>query len=309
MFTQILDQYKIDYLGKGNMQSSADQTVKKLDRILSQMYEDSGVCVEGEVIKGISPKILLAWNRRMISEGKEMSTRNNYIAALNPFLEWALANEYLEISTSPRSYNEVPIYKILKIGKLPREDSIPEDQRKPKSFTKEQILSLMAAIKGRYEVRDRAILALLIYSGIRESELCSLTLASVLSQPRGMIYLKRKGGSWKHTPVNDAFYPYLDAYLKQRGDLSDLTRPLFANPSGDFLSRMGLWKMVSKYEKAIGIQTGVHILRHTVISNIDKNYSAGAARDIANHSSLFMTNKYDHTTQEERREAINRLDW
>ena len=62
-------------------------------------------------------------------------------------------------------------------------------------------------------------------------------------------------------------------------------------------------------EKKLGMQTGVHILRHSFVSNIEKNAGAGAARDLANHKSLAITNRYDHTSPQDRREAVGKLDW
>lgn len=309
MFTKILEQYRIDYLGKGNMTSSADQAYERLLRVLNNLYENYGVRIENDVFVGLTPKVLLQWNRQMTLDGKTMATKNAYIVTLNPFLKWLIINEYLVQERSDNHLSDIPIYSVLKAGKLPKENSIPIEERKTKSFTCDQIKSLMGCMSGRNAIRNRAILALFIYSGIRESELCSLTLASILSQPHGLMYLKRKGGLWQHTPIADAFYPYLDEYLSERENTSDLTAPLFLSENGGFLTRVAVWKLISKAEKAAGLVSGVHILRHTVISNIDKNYSAGAARDIANHSSLVITNRYDHTTQEERLEAINSLDW
>ena len=309
MFSQLLERYRRYYIGLGNMESTADQACEKINRILNSLYSTYGVRFEEMKFSGLTSPVLMAWYDDLVSAGRAMSTRNNYVALLNPFMKWAVIIGALDKRQDPRDYDETPVYEVLEIHKLPREENIPASQRKQRSFTKEQLMMLMDSIKGRNSVRNRAILALFIHSGIRESELCSLTLSSVLDQPRGRIYLRRKGGAWKHTEVGEAFYPYLEAYLKTRGDLDDKNSPLFLSNDGGHLTRNAVWRMFHKYETSLGLTSGVHIFRHTVISNIDKNSSAGAARDIANHTTLNMTNRYAHTTPQERAAAINNLDW
>ena len=299
MIEEILTEYRVMYIGLGNMPSSADQACEKLLRIMKKMDVHF---TNGKLI-GIRPRTLSKWYSEMVVSGLKMSTRNNYVALLNPFLSWAVDMEYLEEGDGKK-----PIYQVLKAGKLPREEETPEGERRAKAFTEEEVRSLLREMPGRNKIRDRAILALFLASGIRVSELCSLNLSSVIDQPRGTIYLKRKGGMWKHTEVSDFFYKHLDEYLKTR-DLSDHDAPLFLTSQGVRCNRNQLWRVISYKEKALGLETGVHILRHTTLSNLEKKGGASITRDIANHSSFSMTNRYTHTTEDERRRAINSLDW
>ena len=299
MLKKILYEYRIMYIGLGNMPSTADQMVEKLERILKKM----NVSFDGEKLIGIKAKTLSRWYADMVADGLKMSTRNNYVVLLNPFLSWAVDMEYLDVEPGKKA-----IFEVLKTGKLPKEDEVPEEERKVKAFTPEQVRLLMAELSGKNKVRDRAIIALFLGSGIRVSELCSLNLSSVLDQPRGTLYLRRKGGAWKHTEVADFCYKYLEEYLSTR-DVSDHNDPLFLTTHGTRCNRQQIWDFLSRKEKELGLQTGVHILRHTTLSNVEKNSSASVTRDLANHTSFAMTNKYTHTTAEERSAAINRLDW
>jgi site-specific recombinase XerC len=49
--------------------------------------------------------------------------------------------------------------------------------------------------------RDRAIVALLSGSGLRASELCSLTINQWFGRQNGHIYVKRKGGAMRWLAV------------------------------------------------------------------------------------------------------------
>lgn len=304
MFKSILNEYRIEYIGKGNMPGTADQVIEKLAMILSRLNQQSGVHMEGERIAGINVPVLKRWYNLMTADNLKMATRNNYVTLLNPFLFWAC--DMRRIVKDPQ--DERPVYEVLKVNRLPREDETPEHERKQKMLTPDQVHALILESPGRYQTRDRAILALFLASGLRVSELCSLTLASILESDPGTVYVRRKGGSWKHTEVADFCYKYLRDYLDTR-DLSDLSAPLFITAQGTPCSRKQLWKLIADKEKHLGLPTGVHILRHTTLSNAEKHGGAGVARDIANHSTLFMTNKYDHTTHEDRRAALNMLDW
>ena len=311
MFSGALEKYRIAYIGKGNQETTAVAVCKELERILYQLNRNYGVRIEEGRFVGLTSPVLMDWYNDMTKLGRKMTTKNCYVSLLNPFLKWAVKYQMIPKKRDSSDPDELPIYEVLETNRLPKEDSIPDDQKKQKAYTGEQLLSIMDAIEevgGTHRERNKAILALLMYSALRVSELCSLTVSSVLEQPHGTIYVKRKGGVWKYTPVHESFYPYLYAYLDKRGPVKGEEK-LFTSQKGGGVTRSQVWRILSKYEELQGFTTGCHIIRHTVISNIDKNYGAGAARDIANHSSLAITNRYTHTTAQERSEAINSLDW
>ena len=158
------------------------------------------------------------------------------------------------------------------------------------------------------KVRDRAIIALFLASGIRVSELCSLTIGSILDRPRGTIYLRRKGGAWKETEVADFAYAYIDKYLATR-DLSDHSAPLFITRDGLPCNRTQVYKSLSHVQKRLDVATGPHALRHTFVSAVEKTGGGAVARDLANHKTLAITNRYDHSNHEQRSAAVNALPW
>lgn len=125
---------------------------------------------------------------------------------------------------------------------------------------------LEARIGGEFALRNRAVVALFLYSGIRVSELCSLTIESVRKHGRGLIYCKRKGGAWKDVEVAEPFYPYLEAYLATRTDRFNMDAPLFATNRGGFMDRKLIYLTLAPVQKELGIATGSHALRHTYIS-------------------------------------------
>jgi len=301
----ILRKYRAHYITKGNMETTANQIVEKLGRILLQLQTSYDVRYTRDKIEGLTNRVLLEWYASMGEKGRKISTINNYIVILNPFLAWAVDMEYLDNQDGKR-----PIQEILKTARLPDEDKIPEEERKQKMFTHEEVERLVSGMTGRNVIRDRAIAAVILGSAIRASELCGLTVGSVYGRKRGMIYLRRKGGAWKETPLAEFAYPFLDAYMKTKPEeLRDFSAPLFMSQKGKPLDRVALWKSFARKEKQLSLQTGIHILRHTVVTEAERVGGAATARDIANHKSIRMTNKYDHSTEADRREAVGKFRW
>lgn len=295
----IIRRYASFYQAGGVSPSTAAQCAEKLNRVFRKLCENHGVTMYDDRIEGLTASALTDFYIALADSGLKMSTRNCYVAFLNPFLRWAYQNELLPKDLSA----------ILSHHKLPSPNAIPEYQRVNKRLDVDQVNQLLSTTVGYNCVRDRAIIALFVYSGLRVSELCSLTIGSVMEHPDGTIYLRRKGGSWCHAHIGSAVYPYLQDYLNTREDRNDMNAPLFITTHGNPCSRKQLYDVLSRKQKALGLATGPHVFRHTFISQIGETAGASAARDLANHTSLVVTNRYSHSTQEERTSAVNRLPW
>lgn len=94
----------------------------------------------------------------------------------------------------------------------------------------EQARALLASpdartLKGK---RDKAILATLLYHGLRRAELCQLRVRD-MRQDRGFMYFYVKGKGKKTRPVeiNPLTIRLIDSYLKAAGHANDLDGALF----------------------------------------------------------------------------------
>ena len=294
------------------MESRADEVLPSsvgtcgeiLTRIFDMLTTSYDVKITARSIEGLSGEVLQRWVNAF-KKGHAVSTVNLYICMLNPFLRWAHVMTYGD----GIPYLRQDLGNILHTLKLPNPDKMPEWERpKSKYYSNDQVEELMRVQGSHNKVRDRAIIALFLASGIRVSELCSLTLASVLDRPRGTLYLRRKGGAWKETEVADFAYSYIDSYLRTR-DCSDHSAPLFVTRDGLPCNRNQVYKFLSHIQKRMDVATGPHALRHTFVSAAEKTGGGAVARDLANHKSFAITNRYDHSNREERMAAVNSLPW
>ena len=270
-------------------------TEERLNSVLTDLVLNHGVRIGDESIEGLSGLILSDWKGSLVKTHK-ISTANNVICIMRPFLRWLYNVGVLERDFSPA----------IKTLRLPSPESLPESERpKDKYLTHEQAQELLNSKAGYNGVRDRAIIAMMLYTGLRTSELCSLNVGDL--KTHGVIEVKRKGGKYCKVPIPDALYPYLEEYLKTRnaqdGD------PLFSTTRGTRLTRNQLYRSLAVKQKAVGVAQGGHALRHTFVSETMKLGGAAAARDLANHRTLAITNRYSHTTEAQRREVVNALAW
>lgn len=290
--------------GRKIMASTAPQMAEKLERILAKLESGYGVAVGDDKITGLSPITLQRWFNSESARWKP-GTSNNYISIINPFLRFCT-----EMGMLPYLENGKTLGDVLHTAKLPSPDELPPDQRpKDKYYTHEEARALLNGVTGYNHLRDRAIMALILYGGFRVSEICALTIAQVMDVPRGSIRLRRKGGAWKDAEVSLDAYPYLEAYLATRSDAADRRRPLFITTHGQPCTRQQLYKALAPKQKALDLATGPHALRHTAVSEVNNRFGALAARDFANHKSMHVTDRYSHTTEAQRRAAADGLRW
>ena len=289
----------------GILPTTAPEVEERLRRIFRELESTHGVKMEDKIITGLDQWVLYDW----YAAGKKRwkpATFNNYISILKPFLRWAAVMKVLPADYSP----------VLRTVRLPKADQLPESERpKDKHATHEQVKELLYGNHGRNQVRDRAIVALILSSSLRVSELCSITVeqylaykASMEKDPEAGITLRRKGGSYVNTAIGKEAIPLIDAYLATR-DGPRPEEPLFMTTHGKPCSPNQVYKALSFKQKQLDLATGPHAVRHICISEVEKRGSASLARDTANHHSFAVTNIYTHTSVAERRAVLDALPW
>jgi integrase/recombinase XerD len=157
------------------------------------------------------------------------------------------------------------------------------------------------SLKG---IRDRAILATLLYHGIRRDELCKLKVRDYKQERRGTPHLKvtGKGEKIRYVPLHGIAGDLIDEYLGQAGHSGDnagaLFRP-FRNGRGGgrkkAITADGVYKLVKKYSALLGFEIGAHALRATAATNaLDHDADIAKVQEWLGHSNIATTRIYDH---------------
>jgi site-specific recombinase XerD len=161
-------------------------------------------------------------------------------------------------------------------------------------------------LKGK---RDRAILATLLYHGIRREELCRLRVKDIQSR-QGVVHFRIKGKRDKirFVPVHAAAQRLVEEYLALAGHGEDAAGPLFRpvknNRTAEGLDRpldpASLYRnIVRHYGLAVGVSADVvglcvHSLRATAATNaLSHQADIAKVQEWLGHANVSTTRLYD----------------
>ena len=181
--------------------------------------------------------------------------------------------------------------------------------RVPKSLTEAQVEALLAApnTNNAFGVRDRTMLELIYASGLRVSELVTLTTLNINAND-GVLRVMGKGSKERLVPFGQVAGQWLRHYLegpraellagKQSNDLFVTARGAHA---GTAMSRVMFWMVVKKYARAAGIHIPLspHTLRHAFATHL-LNHGADlrAVQMLLGHADISTTTIYTHVARE-----------
>lgn len=268
--------------------------LRRFDRYLAEEYQ---LGLSREKVRAVTGFHLSAYLQQLVGQNRAVSTRNNYVVILKLFFGHLKAIGAIERDPS-------------RVLHCVKEKQTPEmqDRQSRKRYTNEEIAVLIDALAcdqpKHNDLRDAAIVALILGSGLRASEVCALNVSQLDEIRRGELYCQRKGGNWSRVSVADYVAPCIERYLKGRGE-PDPDEPMFASQKGGRLNRRALWKSLSVKQKRLDLKTGIHIFRHTLLTAVDQSGGSAMARDIGGHASVYITNRYIHTSLEERQRAVS----
>lgn len=158
---------------------------------------------------------------------------------------------------------------------------------------------------GNYEQKlSRIIISLLFNTGIRRSELISLTLGSY-DRGRHVLHVRGKGDKMREIPVVAELASDLDLFLeaqKERFGEPELSTPLVMTPSGAALYPNFIDRVIKKELADVPGITGrksPHVLRHTLATELlSDGADLNSIKELLGHSSLAATQVYTHNSVE-----------
>ncbi len=231
---------------------------------------------------------LTAFFRALNKAGLNSRSAARYYSSIKGFFKYLLANNY--VTSSP--IEKVPPPKIPK--NLPPVLSVSEV---------DSILS-KPDVNEKLGLRDKAILETFYACGLRESELINLKLSDLFLDEE-IIRVFGKGSKERLVPIGSSAIKWIREYLKgSRPLLEKKTKSesfLFLNKRAAKLSRMGVWKIVSRYVKEAEIQKEVHphTFRHSFATHLlEGGADLRAVQEMLGHSDISTTQIYTHIDRE-----------
>jgi len=213
------------------------------------------------------------------------STVRCYAQTLKALFAWLSREEDFERLVSPTLAKRIELPKT--------------DEQVLETFTPEQLTALLAVTADQaFAVRDKAMVAVLIDTGIRASELCGLTLDSVwLDQDDSFIRVRGKGSKERELALGRVARMALRRYITR------YRRPAQAREQHVFLGRRGRPLTVSGLEQLIrqlgerahikGVRCSPHTLRHTfAVQYLLSGGDLYKLSRLMGHTSVKITERY-----------------
>jgi len=272
---------------------SSLKTIENYERYLTRFLEFSKIKKAGEITDSLVREFRLFLNRQSAGNNKatgqtlKKKTQNYYLIALRSFLKYLARHQ---IKSLPA--------ECIELAKV--------SERSLDLISSQELNRLLDAPKGNdlKSLRDRAILYLLFSTGLRVSELCSLTRDIDFSL--GEFSIRGKGSKVRVVFISSEAKKAVDEYLKERKDMDD---SLFVkvgdektNKEKEALTRRSIERIVKHYAIKSGISKKVtpHIIRHCFATNLLQNGAdIRSVQMMLGHSNISTTQIYTHITDKQ----------
>lgn len=195
--------------------------------------------------------------------------------------------------------------------------------QKPSEFlTKDEVQALLRVpnrktLQGK---RDYAILLVLLTTGLRKAELCSLRMKDIKSyRGRPRLEVMGKGSKVREVDLNSQTYEALNDYWKAGKKhylpLEDPNRSLFYTMGRhphtvQPLTSAAVRYMVREHTRKALIRKRItpHSLRHTFATTLlDRGKDLRTVQELMGHESIQTTERYLHTSDDKKMDAVDSL--
>jgi integrase/recombinase XerD len=170
-------------------------------------------------------------------------------------------------------------------------------RRLPRILTPAEVDALTSALRTH---RDRAMVAAMVFGGLRRCEVLGLRLEDLRVAERRVFIAEGKGGHQRLVPVSARFFTAVVAYLDAERPADAETDRVFValkGPNrGNPLSVRGLDEMLAGAKRRAGLSHATcHELRHTCLTRLrEAGMALEAVQAQAGHASIESTRIYLH---------------
>ena len=299
---ELLQDYR-DYLYD---QDKSEQTIKaymadlsSFSRWLEQMTN------EPLKLENVAPMDIIDYRNAMLDWDKKPSTINRSLISISSLCQWAQQHDL--IPNNPAEGIR----------------SVAEEPLAPRALERKEQLALLRAVRRSENLRDLAIITMLLHTGVRVSELCNLRVSDIrISTNSNMVTVREgKGTKRRNIPLNSSAIGVLKNYLKSlssgakvgliTGRNPDKDRFLFYGQKRMPLTDRGVRYIIQKYAYQAKIDNlSPHVFRHTCAKNlIDAGQSIDRVAKILGHSNINTTSIYTIPTEQDLHITMESISW
>jgi len=264
-------------------QGASPKTIRTYRNILSCF--ENHVTESGGDINNVTRRDVTLYIHDMEGSGRKPTTINNHFACISSFLRFQGKGALVEGIRRPE------VRRIQHIA--------------PKSLERNERNRILREVERDGNLRNIAIVYMLLYTGLRVSELVAMDQEDVTMGERSGNVLVREGkGSVSRSvplPVEARFH--LRRYMEERKEKGTLDLPpLFLSNYQKRISERSVQHMLTKY----GIHP--HMLRHTYGRELVANgIDIATVAELMGHADINVTRRYAKPTERELEEAVSKV--
>lgn len=272
-----IDFYKEKYISEKISLNHSNNTITTYLSILDLLYEFL-VKYEDEIyLKDINKDIFLEFIN--IDPTLSNNTKQLRVTVLKAFFKY--------IEQIDDRYSFIKEFSDIKIKK---------QQKSIESLNDDEVQRLLAIFKKHptsyNSTRDKLLITILIFTGVRASELLNIKFSDIVSLDKDIFKIKilGKGDKERYVYISKNKISNELEYLKQY----NLIYLASTNTTHKPMTRIGLFAMVkNKMKKANIPKQGVHILRHTFAKSlVAKNVNLSTIKELMGHENIATTMIY-----------------
>src|SRR5712691_3313216 len=219
---------------------------------------------------------------------------NRSLISLKRYFAWLLTTERIRHDPA----------KVVKL--------VGEEASSPRHLNDQEEQALVAAVTEAGSLRDRAIIVLMLHTGLRARELCTVTRTQVkLGKRSGAIVVYGKRNKYREIPLNATARAALLAYDPSLQRPQPSTVPLFLSEKRQTqLTERGLGYVIKKYAARARVSdVSPHDLRHRFGYQMAKSVPLHRLAQIMGHDSLDTTMLYVRATKQDLQQDVETISW
>ncbi|MGV8980531.1 tyrosine-type recombinase/integrase [Clostridium sp.] len=300
---------------------------------------------DNTTIETLAEKIVTDFEETLVVDGKAHKTIESYTGDIRVFLEWIelkgniftgilkrfhitsyrnyLVKEDYEINTINKKINSLHSFNQFLMDKKYITEQIVDlrkdkvkiaagSEKEVEVFIDDEVEKLLFYIQSdEVSSRDRLIILLLLYTGVRVSELVNVKLRDVDMLAMNLTVAWGKGGKRREVPLKGEVIDAVKEYLEgeRRNNKFANSEYLILTNRSSKMDRDAVNRLLKKMESKLIIKMQPHKFRHTFCTRLLKRgVELTTVAKLAGHSSIQTTASfYINTSSKDKRKAVELL--
>ena len=290
-------------------------------------------------------ELILEYSAYLMEEGKVESTIDSYIGDIRGFLNFLdskkvnfrgnLTRLYITtyktyliesgytINTINKKINSLNSFNFFLVSKnlctekvvYPNKDKIKIARGSEKEidvFSDEEVERILFYLedRSRVSIRDKGVILILLYTGLRVSELVNLKIQDI-DFLTSTLKVVGKGGKYREVPLKMEVSEGIKEYMEKERQAHKYSSSeyLFLTQRAGKMDKDTVNKILNRKGKYLNLKMKPHKFRHTFCTRLlSKGVELTTVAKLAGHSNIQTTATfYINTSREDKKQAVNLL--